>query len=193
MKKERELDDPAPVVLITFGLMLIISVYHNARCGPISPSMLAVCVFYSGIAYYIAGLTELDGEKRTRNIAITTYALIWSIPVVLILIPNLSWINDYDNTLLGRIARTTSYVLFSVVLSTWVFLRFNRIEKVYRFVFICTVLLYPLLAIGVFIPTVRTLACGVGIDCGILVLYIALGKALNDLYGLRIVPSVIIK
>ncbi len=61
---EQKLANPAPLGLMGFGMTTVLLNIHNAGFFPVSAMILAMGIFYGGIAQVIAGIMEL--KKATH-------------------------------------------------------------------------------------------------------------------------------
>ncbi|MFL9598738.1 acetate uptake transporter, partial [Aeromonas veronii] len=65
-----KLANPAPLGLMGFGMTTILLNIHNAGFFPISAMILAMGLFYGGVAQIIAGIMEY---KRGNTFGVTAF------------------------------------------------------------------------------------------------------------------------
>ena len=95
MKQEIRLQDqtanPAPLGLLGFGMTTVLLNIHNAGLFPINSMILAMGVFYGGLAQVIAGIMEWKKNNTFGTTAFTSYGLFWLSFVGLLVMPELGW------------------------------------------------------------------------------------------------------
>ncbi len=81
--------NPAPLGLMGFGMTTVLLNIHNAGFFPMSAMILAMGVFYGGLAQILAGVLEYKGGNTFAGTAFTSYGAFWLTLVGLILAPRL--------------------------------------------------------------------------------------------------------
>ena len=81
--------NPAPLGLLGFGLTTVLLNFHNAGFYELNTMILAMGIFYGGIAQIIAGMMEWKKNNTFGTTAFTSYGLFWLSLVALILMPGL--------------------------------------------------------------------------------------------------------
>ena len=71
------LANPAPLGLMGFGMTTVLLNIHNTGMFPISAVILAMGIFYGGIAQIIAGCMEFKKGNTFGTTAFTSYGLFW--------------------------------------------------------------------------------------------------------------------
>ncbi len=188
MKQEIRLQDqtanPAPLGLLGFGMTTVLLNIHNAGLFPINSMILAMGVFYGGLAQVIAGIMEWKKNNTFGTTAFTSYGLFWLSFVGLLVMPELGWTG------------ATSHIAMACYLFMWglftlgLFIGTLRISRSLQVVFASLTALFWLLALGNFTGSADTLVFAgyVGIFCGFSAIYTGLAQVLNELYGKEIIP-----
>jgi hypothetical protein len=176
--------NPAPLGLLGFGMTTVLLNIHNAGFFPMSAMILAMGIFYGGIAQVIAGIMEWKKNNTFGTTAFTSYGLFWLSLVGLILMPKMG-IADAAS------AKAMSAYLFMWGLFTLVmFIGTLKISRALQFVFLSLTILFFLLAAGDFTgaEAITRLAGYEGIICGFSAIYAALAQVINELYGKEVLP-----
>ena len=69
--------NPAPLGLMGFGMTTVLLNMHNAGFYPLDSMILAMGIFYGGIAQVIAGVMEWRKNNTFGTTAFTSYGLFW--------------------------------------------------------------------------------------------------------------------
>ncbi|HVP93852.1 MAG TPA: acetate uptake transporter [Methanoregulaceae archaeon] len=171
--------NPAPLGLMGFGMTTVLLNLHNAGLFTLGSMILAMGIFYGGIAQLIAGSMEWKKGNTFATTAFCSFGLFWLSLVALIMIPSMG------------LGEKTSPVAMAAYLAMWgIFtavmfigtLRFNRAMQV---VFATLAILFFLLAIGEVTgsATITQIAGWEGILCGFSAIYTALAQVVNETYG----------
>lgn len=86
---ESKLANPAPLGLMGFGMTTVLLNIHNAGFFPISAVILAMGIFYGGVAQVIAGIMEYRRGNTFGTTAFTSYGLFWISLVAIWVIPGI--------------------------------------------------------------------------------------------------------
>ena len=176
--------NPAPLGLFAFGMTTILLNIHNAGFYQLDSMVLAMGLFYGGVAQVIAGIVEAKKNNTFGFTAFTSYGFFWLSFVALLILPKLG---------LTAAASTPSLVAFLVMWGIFTFLLFLgtlRINRALQFVFGSLFLLFFLLAIGDASENagIKTFAGFEGIICGVIAIYAGIAQVLNELYGRSVLP-----
>jgi hypothetical protein len=87
MSVPEKLANPAPLGLLGFGLTTVLLNLHNAGLFPLDTMILAMGIFYGGLAQVIVGIMEFRKGNTFGTVAFTSYGLFWWSLVGLILLP----------------------------------------------------------------------------------------------------------
>ncbi len=178
--------NPAPLGLLAFGMTTVLLNIHNAGFFPIDSMILAMGIFYGGLAQVIAGIMEWRKGNTFATTAFTSYGMFWLTLVGLILIPKMG---------LGVAgpapdAAMTAYLVIWGIFTAVLFRGTLRINRALQFVFASLTVLFFLLALGdaTGIKAITRLAGWEGILCGASAMYTGLAQVLNELEGKEIWP-----
>src|ERR1700722_6180076 len=84
--------NPAPLGLCAFGMTTVLLNLHNAGFFELSSMILAMGLFYGGLAQVIAGIIEARKNNTFGLTAFTSYGFFWLSLVALIVMPKMGWI-----------------------------------------------------------------------------------------------------
>src|SRR3989339_232337 len=82
---EGKLGNPAPLGLMGFGMTTVLLNIHNAGFFPINTVILAMGIFYGGIAQILAGILEFKKGNTFGLTAFTSYGCFWLTLVFILL------------------------------------------------------------------------------------------------------------
>ncbi|MDD2318635.1 MAG: acetate uptake transporter [Geobacteraceae bacterium] len=175
--------NPAPLGLCAFGLTTVLLNLHNAGFFPLDAMILAMGIFYGGIAQVIVGIMEWKKKNTFATTAFTSYGLFWLTLVGLIVMPKLGLAEK--PTEIAMAAYLGIWGLFTLILFIGTF----RLNRALQVVFGLLALLFFLLAykdatgapIGTFIGYE-------GILTGLSAIYTGLAQVLNEVYGKTLLP-----
>ena len=186
------LANPAPLGLMGFGMTTILLNIHNAGAYGLGSMILAMGVFYGGLAQIIAGLLEFRKGNTFATTAFTSYGLFWLTLVFLLVFPEIGWAEKVEP---GGLA---AYFFMWGVFTAWMYISTLKSNKVLQFVFASLALLFFLLAIkegmvagGADPDTVESLTHALGIEgiiCGFSAVYLAMAEVANEAHGKEIFP-----
>ncbi|HUV40688.1 MAG TPA: acetate uptake transporter [Sedimentisphaerales bacterium] len=176
--------NPAPLGLMGFGMTTVLLNLHNAGYFGLGTMILAMGVFYGGIAQVIAGIMEWKKNNTFGTTAFTSYGLFWLSLVGLIVAKKLGLAEGPSSSAMA--AYLFMWGLFTAVMFIGT-LRFNR---ALQFVFASLALLFFLLALGDITGSsaIKVIAGYEGIICGFSAIYTALAQVLNEVYGRTVLP-----
>src|ERR1700739_3596115 len=83
--------NPAPLGLCAFGLTTVLLNLHNAGFFELNSMILAMGMFYGGLAQIIAGIIEARKNNTFGLTAFTSYGFFWLSLVALIVLPKMGW------------------------------------------------------------------------------------------------------
>ncbi len=181
--------NPAPLGLLGFGLTTVLLNVHNAGFFPLSAMVMAMGIFYGGIAQVIAGIMEWKKNNTFATTAFISYGFFWQTLVGIWLMPGIFNIP-------GPSKQEMAVYLFMWGLFTFVmFIGTLRISKALQVVFGSLTILFMLLAIGDFTEnaTILKIAGFEGIFCGFSAIYAGLAQVINEVYKKDILPLGVVK
>ncbi|MCB0617219.1 MAG: acetate uptake transporter [Saprospiraceae bacterium] len=176
--------NPAPLGLLGFGMTTILLNLHNVGFFALDGMILAMGVFYGGIAQIIAGLMEWKKKNTFGTTAFTSYGLFWLTLVGLLLLPKMGWAEAPSSTAMGY------YLFLWGLFTAAMFIGTLRLNGVLQFVFGSLTILFFLLAIGDWTGSalIKTVAGWEGVVCGASAIYCGLAQVLNEVYGREMLP-----
>lgn len=175
--------NPAPLGLAGFALTTILLNLHNAGFYGLSVMIMAMGVFYGGIAQLIAGIMEYRQGNTFGTIAFVSYGSFWLSLVFIFVMPKFG-LPAADAVSLGWYLALWGLFTFALFFGT---LRGTAIGKL---VFGSLTILFFLLAAATFTgsQTIHTIAGFEGILCGAFALYEAAALVINEKNGRQILP-----
>ncbi|WP_319761964.1 acetate uptake transporter [Maridesulfovibrio sp.] len=181
---ESKLANPAPLGLMGFGMTTILLNIHNAGFFPLGSMVLAMGIFYGGIAQVIAGVMEFKKGNTFGTTAFTSYGLFWLTLVALIVMPKMGLADPTPHEFMG------CYLLLWGIFTLFMFLGTLKSNKVLQFIFFSLTVLFFLLAIGDFSGnhSISTIAGWEGIVCGASAFYLAMAEVINEQFGRTVLP-----
>jgi succinate-acetate transporter protein len=176
--------NPAPLGLLAFGTTTGLLNLHNAGIFEMNSMILAMGIFYGGIAQVIAGIMEGKKNNTFGLTAFISYGFFWLTLVGLIVMPKLGWIPAASES--AMVAYLSIWGLFTFCL----FFGTLRISRALQFVFASLTVLFFLLALGDATgnASLKTFTGYEGIVCGASAIYAGVGVLLNEMYGRIILP-----
>jgi succinate-acetate transporter protein len=176
--------NPAPLGLLAFGMTTVLLNLHNAGIFEMNSMILAMGIFYGGIAQVIAGIMEAKKNNTFGLTAFTSYGFFWLTLVGLIVMPKLGWIPAASED--GMVA----YLIIWGIFTGCLFFGTLRISKALQFVFATLTVLFFLLALGDVTgnASLKTFTGYEGIVCGASAIYTGVGALLNEMYGRSVLP-----
>ena len=176
--------NPAPLGLMGFGMTTVLLNLHNAGFFGLGSTILAMGIFYGGLAQVIAGIMEWKKGNTFGTTAFTSYGFFWLTLVALIVMPKMGLIEAPDNS--AMIAYLLIWGIFTAIL----FIGTLRLNRALQFVFASLTLLFVLLALGDYTnsTTIKHIAGYEGIICGLSAIYAAAAQLLNEVYGKVVAP-----
>jgi len=170
--------NPAPLGLMGFGMTTVLLNLHNAGFFALGSMILAMGIFYGGIAQVFAGWMEWKKGNTFGTTAFCSYGLFWLSLVALILMPSMGL--GEKTSSLAMAAYLAMWGLFTAVM----FFGTIRFNKAMMVVFGSLAILFFLLALGDFTgnPAITQVAGYEGILCGFSAIYAALAQVLNEAY-----------
>jgi succinate-acetate transporter protein len=177
--------NPAPLGLLGFGMTTVLLNIHNTGYYGLGAMILAMGIFYGGIAQVIAGVMEWKKGNTFGTTAFTSYGLFWLSLVALLLLPTG-----------GKLATPTTAGLLGWYFISWgvftlvMFVATLRINRALQVVFFTLFVLFFLLAAHEFSgnAALGKVAGWEGIICGLSAIYAGLAQVLNEVYGKTIAP-----
>jgi uncharacterized protein len=183
---ENKLANPAPLGLMGFGMTTVLLNIHNAGFFPVSAMVLAMGIFYGGIAQVIAGILEFKKGNTFGMTAFISYGMFWLTLVTLWLLPEM---NTGKGIKTGE-AYMGWYLFMWGVFTFFMWLGTFGKSICLQFVFLSLWILFFLLAIRDWSGSelIGTIAGYEGIICGLSAIYLAMAEVLEEARGKKIIP-----
>ena len=181
---ENKLANPAPLGLMGFGMTTVLLNIHNAGFFPISSMILAMGIFYGGMAQIFAGIMEFKKGNTFGTTAFTSYGLFWISLVALLVFPKMDWSTSTPSAFLAWYLFLWGLFTFFMWLATF------GTNRALQFVFLSLTILFWLLAIKDWTGSeiIGKIAGWEGIICGFSAIYLAMAQVLNEARGKIILP-----
>lgn len=185
MAEKELLANPAPLGLMGFGMTTVLLNIHNAGFFALGSMILAMGLFYGGLAQIIAGILEYRKGNTFGVTAFCSYGLFWLSFVGLVVLPNL-----IPGVTAPGLQAKGAYLFMWGLFTFMMFISTLKKNKALQFVFLSLTILFWLLALGDFTnnATITTIAGYEGIICGLSAIYLAMAEVMNETYGKVILP-----
>jgi uncharacterized protein len=186
--------NPGPLGLMAFGMTTVLLNIHNAGIYELNAMILAMGIFYGGIAQVIAGIMEWRKNSTFGMTAFLSYGLFWLSFAGLVLIPQMHFLTGAAD--LASTEKAMGFYLFLWgVFTLLMFVATLRINRALQTVFLTLTILFWLLAIRDWTGnvTVGHIAGWEGIFCGLSAMYASIAQVWNDAYGRVVAPLGVVK
>lgn len=176
--------NPAPLGLCAFGMTTILLSVHNAGVTALSSPILAMAIFYGGIAQVIVGIMEWKKNNSFGMLTFGSFGFFWISFAAILMLPVLG------------LAKGPQPVELAVFLALWgifalgLFICTLKMHRLLQVTLAAVVLLVVLLVAAQLTGSSLVLNAGgvVGIIAGALALYMGMGQVINEIYGSRVLP-----
>ena len=180
--------NPAPLGLMGFGLTTILLNIHNAGFFELNAMILAMGIFYGGLAQIIAGVMEWRKKNTFGALAFTSFGVFWLTLVAIWLIPAI-----FPHTALAASPSGSAlggYFVFWAVFTGYMFVGTLKLNRALQAVFGLLTLLFVLLAVHEFGGGAvwGKIAGWEGILTGLAAVYAACAQVLNEVYRRVLLP-----
>jgi uncharacterized protein len=176
--------NPAPLGLCAFGTTTVLLNFHNAGLFEMNSMILAMGIFYGGLAQVIAGILEAKKNNTFGLTAFTSYGFFWLSLVALIVMPKMGWVAAPSEN--AMVAYLAVWGVFTLLL----FFGTLKLSRALQFVFATLTILFILLSLGDATGNggIKHLAGYEGIICGLSAIYAGVAALLNEMYGKTVLP-----
>ena len=146
--------------------------------------ILAMGIFYGGLAQVIAGIMEWKKNNTFGLTAFSSYGFFWLTLVALIVMPKLGWTDKTSETGLAFYLSMWGIFTFCLFIGTF------KLSKALQVVLGTLTILFFLLAVSYATGNagIRQFAGFEGIVCGASAMYTGIAQVLNETYG-RTMPA----
>jgi succinate-acetate transporter protein len=178
--------NPAPLGLLGFGMTTVLLNFHNSGLYPLDSMILAMGIFYGGIAQIIAGMMEWKKNNTFGTTAFISYGSFWLTLVALLTLPKLTflgWAGINDTSF-------AAYLIMWGIFTAIMFVGTLKLNGALQFVFGSLTILFFMLALGKATGSedIIHFAGYEGIVCGASAIYTGLAQVLNEVYGKVVWP-----
>ena len=176
--------NPAPLGLMGFGMTTVLLNLHNAGIFELGSMILAMGIFYGGVAQVIAGIMEWKKGNTFGTTAFTSYGLFWLSLVALIVMPKMGLTIPANNSAM------VAYLLMWGIFTGVLFIGTLKLNRSLQFIFASLTILFFLLALGDITNSliIKQVAGFEGIICGFSAVYTGLAQVLNEVYAKTVLP-----
>ena len=178
--------NPGPLGLMGFGMTtVLLNLLNSSSLGSDALVMiLAMGIFYGGIAQIIAGIMEWKKGNTFAATAFCSYGSFWLTFVFLKVVPISGLMPAASATAVG------AYLMMWGLFTGIMFIGTLRLNRALQFIFLSLTILFFILAIGDFTgnKTITQIGGYEGIICGFSAIYTGLAQVLNEVYGRTIAP-----
>ena len=178
---DNQLANPAPLGLMGFGMTTVLLNIHNAGFYPLADMVLAMGIFYGGMAQVFAGLAEFKKGNTFGMTAFTSYGLFWLSLVFIIMYPGF----PTERGFMGW------YLFMWGLFTFFMFIGTLKHNKALQVIFSSLTVLFFLLAIEHWfkMPKIFSQITGwEGIFCGFSAIYAAMAQVINEAFGKTVMP-----
>jgi uncharacterized protein len=176
--------NPAPLGLMGFGMTTVLLNIHNAGFFPISIMILAMGVFYGGIAQIIAGILEYNRGNTFATTAFISYGSFWLTLVAILVAPKLGLAEATPVAFMGW------YLFMWGIFTFFMFIGSLKANRVLQFIFGSLTVLFFLLAVRDWTGSalIGRIAGYEGIVCGSSAIYLAMAEVINENFDRTVLP-----
>ena len=176
--------NPGPLGLLGFGMTTILLNLHNAGIIPLSLVIVAMGLALGGVVQIIAGLLAFKGGNNFQGYAFVAYGFFW---ISLVMIWTLK--TDYPE-MAADLTSMGYYLLVWGVFTLFMTIGTITHNTSTKLTFSSLTLLFFLLAIADFTGSelIKHIAGYVGIVCGLIAFYGAVGQIVNQELNKNIFP-----
>jgi hypothetical protein len=176
--------NPAPLGLCAFGMTTILLSLHNAGFTPLGSPILAMAIFYGGIAQAIVGIMEWKKNNTFGMLTFGSFGFFWISFATILMLPALG------------LTKAPGPVDLAAFLAVWgifalgLFICTLKMHKLLAFTLFTVVLLVIFLVAAQLTGSTLILNIGgfTGLLAGGLAVYMGLGQVINEIYGSRVLP-----
>ena len=181
--------NPAPLGLLAFGMTTVLLNFHNSGIFELNSMILAMGIFYGGLAQVIAGIMEWKKNNTFGLTAFASYGFFWLTLVALIVMPKIGWSDGTSET--GMVYYLVMWGIFTFLMFIGTF----KLSKALQVVFGTLTVLFFLLAIGDATGSagIKQFAGIEGIFCGASAIYTGIAQVLNEVFGKTVLPLGVVK
>ena len=183
-QRDSILANPAPLGLMAFGVTTVLLNVANAGYYSVNSIVLAMGIFYGGLAQVVAGAMEWRKGNIFGMTAFASYGFFWLSFAFIFILQSLHLAADADPAALG------TYLFIWGLFTLLMFFGTLKANGALMVVFGTLFILFFLLAAGAWSSNadVTKLAGYEGIICGLSAMYASIATLLNDVYKRQVLP-----
>ena len=178
--------NPAPLGLMCFGLTTITLCMMQAGLVPAEAfgAVVAMAVFYGGIAQIFAGWMEFHKGNTFAGTAFTSFGFFWILFMAIMLLPKLGLAGAVDGHSLGALLFVWGLFV------TYMFIGTFPKPRAFQVIFGTAALLFFIVAAAEYTGNadIKTIGGYEGILCGLSACYLAMAEILNEAFGKKVLP-----
>jgi len=174
--------NPAPLGLCAFGMTTLLLSLHNAGLTGLSSTVIAMAIFYGGLAQVIVGIMEWKKNNSFGMLTFGSFGFFWISFATLQILPALG------------LAKGPQPVDLAAFLAIWGLFAFGlficTLKMLLQFTLAAVVLLVVLLVTAELTGSalILTLGGAAGLVAGALAFYMGMGQVINEIFGSRVLP-----
>ncbi|MGD0080741.1 MAG: acetate uptake transporter [Methanoregula sp.] len=176
--------NPAPLGLCAFGMTTLLLSLHNAGLTALASPILAMTIFYGGVAQAIVGIMEWKKNNSFGMLTFGSFGFFWISFAALLMLPALG------------LAKGPQPVDLAAFLAIWgifalgLFICTLAMHRLLQVTLAAVVLLVALLVAAELTGSAAVLVLGgiVGVIAGGLAFYMGMGQVINEIFGRRVLP-----
>ena len=176
--------NPAPLGLCAFGTTTILLSLWNAGIIGLSSPIIAMAIFYGGIAQIIAGLMEWKKNNNFGFLTFVSFGFFWMTFAGVLMLPVLGLAKAPQPTDLAAFLAVWGIVAFGLLICTMKMHRSLQATVLAVFLLIALLVAAELTESGL----IKLTGGVMGIIAGGLALYIGLGQVINEIHNRKIFP-----
>ena len=176
--------NPAPLGLMGFGMTTVLLNLHNTGLFGLGSMILAMGIFYGGLAQVLAGVMEWKNGNTFGTLAFTSFGFFWLSLAALIILPLIGITTGNDSSAMA------SYLFMWGIFTALMFFGTLRTNVATMFVFASLAILFLLLGLGDMTGNtdITHLAGWEGLVVGFAAMYTAIALVLNESFGRTVLP-----
>jgi len=176
--------NPAPLGLCAFGMTTILLSLHNAGLTALASPVLAMAIFYGGVAQSIVGIMEWKKNNSFGMLTFGSFGFFWISFAAVLMLPVLG---------LGKAPQPVELAAFLAVWGLFALGLFICSLNMHRLlqITLAAVVLLVVFLVGAELSAnglVLLLAGIIGIIAGLLAFYMGMGQVINEVHGRRVLP-----
>jgi uncharacterized protein len=176
--------NPAPLGLCAFGMTTMLLSLHNAGLTALSSPILAMAIFYGGVAQVIVGTMEWKKNNSFGMLTFGSFGFFWISFATLLMLPALGLAKAPGATELAAFLAIWGVFAFGLFICTLAMHRLLQITLA------AVVLLVIFLVAAQLTGSALILTIGgvTGLVAGGLALYMGMGQVINEIFGRKVLP-----